>query len=217
MISKPSVPEIRMFTVNALTWDYGLNVGHILPITACLHPKKKYGDPAVELTILGTMGVQMKESMRTAASLARQTMAAKTHGFMYVDNELIITIPDDPNFMYDGPSAGLATYTAVLGVMSKWTSNPQAALTGELLNNGRIVKVRAVARKIELAQKFDINTIFIPKDNMDEVKKAQPAERTPMHIIGVSFVDQIETLSDSGAVEIRTLEEEEEEEHVETS
>lgn len=109
MILRPLVPEPRMFTVSALTWDYLLNMGHIVPISVCLHPKNTGG----LLTILGMMGVEMKDSMSLATTLARQTVAAKEG--LYQDNDIIITIPNDPNFMYDGPSAGLATYTAVLG------------------------------------------------------------------------------------------------------
>lgn len=214
MISKQSVHEVRMFTVNALTWDYGLNMGHVLPITACLHPKNKYGN-FLEMNILGTMGVQMRDSIRNAASLARQTMAAKTRGFMYHDNELVISIPNNPNFMYDGPSAGLAAYTAVLGTMLGWKANPMAAMTGELLENGSIIKVRAVPLKIEMAQRHDIHTVFIPRDNMNDIHSAHPKTDLPMQVLGVSQIDQIEVLASNLPDEVS--QEKEEKEHVEIS
>ena len=187
-----------MFTANALTWDRFTEHGHVLPITASLRPP--YSRPG-RLSIIGTTGPQMQESISKGVTLARQTMMEKNMMDLFRKCDIAITIQDYPDFMYDGPSAGLATYAAVIGVLCGWESNPAIAMTGEILPDGTVYKVRAVNRKVATAVEQGIHTVFMPAAN--EYKSVGH----DVVVIGVTNVAQIHEL---GEVEYNEEEEEDE-------
>jgi ATP-dependent Lon protease len=182
-----------MFTVNALTWDPYTNQGAVVPITVCVKPqldKNKKNPP--ELLILGTMGPEMKDSMQLATTLARQTLMGKYKRDVFDNHDILITMPEDPQYMYDGPSAGLATYTAVLGAMMDWDSNPNSAMTGHILEDGRVMRVGGVPKKLELAYSMGITTVFVPKDSLQDL----PVTEMTLTVIGVALVNQILELAE---------------------
>jgi ATP-dependent Lon protease len=123
---------------------------------------------------------------------------------MFYGNDMILTLPDDDDYMFDGPSAGLAAYCAVIGAMKGWESNPKVAMTGELSPNGEVLKIGSFREKIRMADQMEMDTVFLPKDNMDFMRKYEPEledelmsewEKMRLTIIGLGMADQINKFS----------------------
>ena len=69
----------------------------------------------------------------------------------------------------DGPSAGIAITTALLSVFKGITIKNSIAFTGEITLKGSIRPVGNVKGKIIGSIKNNINTIFIPFENMNDI------------------------------------------------
>ena len=69
----------------------------------------------------------------------------------------------------DGPSAGIAITTALLSVFKGITIKNSIAFTGEITLKGSIRPVGNVKDKIIGSIKNNINTIFIPFENINDI------------------------------------------------
>ncbi len=68
----------------------------------------------------------------------------------------------------DGPSAGIAIFTAVYSAVFEKPVSSLYAMTGELSIHGRVKPVGGVAEKVEAARAAGVKTVFIPKENDKE-------------------------------------------------
>lgn len=186
-----------MMTVNALTWDTQNKCGAVVPITVCATPSGQW-QAVGRFETVGPMGVEMIKSAGLAVTAAHHVMAEKL-GTMFPPREIIVSVPEQNEVMFDGPSAGLAIFLAALGASLKWASIPRVAVSGEIKSDGSIVKVRKIVQKIDAAAEQSIDLLFIPKSNADDLAK-QPMDVKkwgPMTIVGVSHASEMLTLEES--------------------
>jgi Lon-like ATP-dependent protease len=65
----------------------------------------------------------------------------------------------------DGPSAGIAIFTAIYSAIFEKEIPPGLAMTGEITIKGGVHAVGGVAAKIEAAAEAGIERVLIPKSN----------------------------------------------------
>lgn len=86
----------------------------------------------------------------------------------------------------DGPSAGVAIFTAVYSAIFEKPVSSLYAMTGELSIHGKIKPVGGVAEKIAAACAAGVKTVFIPKENDKESLHEKEIE-----IVAVETADEL--------------------------
>ncbi len=174
------LPEPKAGVVTGLAWTpVG---GDILYIETMLMPGK--GD----LIITGQLGDVMKESARIALSLVKSTFPAESE--ILKDHDLHIHVPEGA-VPKDGPSAGVALTTALSSLVTGRTVDPHIAMTGEVALRGAVTPIGGLPEKLMAAQRAGITKVFIPQDNLYDLKDVPEEITGRIEIISVSRVTEL--------------------------
>jgi len=124
------------------------------------------------LKLTGNQKKIMKESIvysfTTAINLL--TIEGKELFFKKYPNGIHIHTPEAAT-PKDGPSAGVAFTLAFLSVMLELKINREIALTGEIDLYGNVTKIGGVKYKVQGAFKAGVKSIFLPKENKEDLEK----------------------------------------------
>ncbi len=92
----------------------------------------------------------------------------------------------------DGPSAGIAICTALTSSLTKIPTKEKVAMTGEITLQGRVLAIGGLKEKLLAAKQHGITTVFIPKENEDDLKEVQKdVQLGDLEIILVSNMDEV--------------------------
>ena len=140
---------------------YGL--GGILPIQV----ERTYTNKS--LTLTGTQGDTMKESMRCAETIAINLVSKEIPVFNKEDLKYGLHIHCPSTGMpKDGPSAGVAICIAIYSYLCNKYIKQDVAITGEIDLMGRVLPIGGVEAKLTGAKKAGIRIALIPKDNEED-------------------------------------------------
>ena len=64
-------------------------------------------------------------------------------------------------------------------------------MTGEVTLTGRVLPIGGLREKSMAAYKHGITTVYIPKDNLPDLEKVDPAVRKKIKFIPVSHADEV--------------------------
>ncbi len=147
--------------VNGLSCtSYG---GDILPIEVNYYKGKG------KLILTGLLGNVIKESASIALSYIKANY--KKFNIRYEDlinNDIHIHIPSG-SVSKEGPSAGVALTSSIISAFSHMKIDSHIAMTGEITLRGNILPVGGIKEKCVGALINNINTMFIPYDNIDSL------------------------------------------------
>ena len=147
--------------VNGLAYTiYG---GDILPIEV------NYFKGKGNLILTGNLGSVMKESATIALNYVKANY--KKYGINYdilTNNDIHIHVPEGA-IKKDGPSAGIALTLAIISALTNKKISSDLALTGEITLRGHVLAIGGLKEKVIGALRAGINTIIIPKDNLDQL------------------------------------------------
>lgn len=147
------------------------------------------GSGKLELT--GSLGDVMKESARTAVSYLRSVADRMNVSYdFYKTKDLHIHFPEGA-VPKDGPSAGITIATAVCSALTGIPADNKTAMTGEITLTGRVLPIGGLREKTMAAFKHGIKTVYIPKDNIADLEKVDPAVREGIRFIPVSHADEV--------------------------
>ncbi len=119
------------------------------------------------LTLTGSLGDVMKESVKVAQSFIRSSaddVGIDDRDFDDLDLHLHVPSGAIPK---DGPSAGVTMITAIASLLTGLKVDPTIAMTGEITLRGAILPVGGVKEKVLAAHRAGIRTVILP----DKVKK----------------------------------------------
>ena len=147
--------------VNALTYtDKGGEVSNI---------EVSYFRGNGEFILTGNLGETLKESAMIALSYIKTNLKKFDIDYNILkDIDIHIHMPSG-GIPKDGPSGGIAITTALLSVFKGITIKNSIAFTGEITLKGSIRPVGNVKGKIIGSIKNNINTIFIPYENINDI------------------------------------------------
>nr|WP_024835311.1 endopeptidase La [Clostridium sp. 12(A)] len=156
--------------------------GEILFIEATDMP----GNGNVILT--GKLGDVMKESARISLSLLKSRLPMNT--FNFKEKDLHIHVPSGA-VPKDGPSAGIALFTALASLVTGHKVDSKLAMTGEITLRGAVLPIGGLKEKLLGAQRAGIKKVLIPKDNLVDLKDVPDEVKKDLTVIAVETVEDV--------------------------
>ena len=179
--SKLKTSEPGVVTGLAYT-PYG---GEVLHIEATRYPGKG------NITLTGQIGNVMKESVQAALSLVRSRdgqLGVKTEDFRDMDIHVHVPAGAVPK---DGPSAGIAMFTALASLFTNKSVRSDVAMTGEITLRGLVLPIGGLKEKSLAAMRAGISTVIIPKLNEKDLVDVPEEAKQKLKFIPVETVDEV--------------------------
>ena len=147
------------------------------------------GNGKVALT--GQIGDVMKESATAAISLFKTRADRFNYDLAKLAQlDLHIHVPAGA-VPKDGPSAGVAMYTAIASLLLDIAVHPRLAMTGEITLRGLVLPVGGVKEKTLAAARAGIRTIMLPEENKRDHEEIDKQVRRKCEFIYVGTVDEV--------------------------
>jgi ATP-dependent Lon protease len=159
--------------------------GEILHIEALRYP----GKGAAQLT--GQLGDVMKESVQTAMSLVRSrshSLGIAPRTFAQSDVHVHVPAGAVPK---DGPSAGVAMFTALASLYTEQAVRSDVAMTGEISLRGTVLPIGGLKEKTLAAMRAGITTILVPEANRKDTPDIPVEVKKNVKLIFVKTVDDV--------------------------
>lgn len=141
-----------------------------------------------KLTITGQLGDVMKESATIALSLVKAMYPSKIK--LLEKSDIHIHVPDGST-PKDGPSAGITLTTALSSLITGTAVTPQVAMTGEVSLNGSVNPIGGLPEKLMAAQRAGVKHVFIPEENMDDLRDVADEVKNALEITPVKQVTDV--------------------------
>jgi ATP-dependent Lon protease len=136
---------------------------------------------AGRLILTGQLGDVMKESAQAALSLVKsQSEALGLDPAMFEKSDIHVHVPAGA-IPKDGPSAGVALYTALVSLLTSRTVRNDVAMTGEISLRGLVMPVGGIKEKTIAAHRAGIRTVMLPARNrrdLDDIPESVRKELT---------------------------------------
>jgi ATP-dependent Lon protease len=173
----------RPGVVTGLAWTP--TGGDILHIEALRYPGKG------NILLTGQIGDVMKESAQAALSLVKsraKELAIPDDAFKDVDLHIHVPAGAVPK---DGPSAGVAMFTAIASLFSNRPVRPDVAMTGEITLRGLVLPIGGLKEKTLAALRAGVKTALIPKLNEKDLADVPAEVKEKLEIKTVETVDDV--------------------------
>jgi ATP-dependent Lon protease len=141
-----------------------------------------------KVIITGQLGDVMKESVQIAVSLVKAMFPEQAEKFE--KNDLHVHVPAGA-VPKDGPSAGITLTTAIASLVCQKAVSPEFAMTGEVSLRGVVTPIGGLPEKLMAAQRAGIQRVFIPKDNVDDLKDVADEVKARLTVIPVGTVQEV--------------------------
>lgn len=141
-----------------------------------------------EITLTGKLGDVMKESARISLSLLKSRLPLNSVNFK--ERDLHIHVPSGA-VPKDGPSAGIALFTALASLVTGNKVDSKIAMTGEITLRGAVLPIGGLKEKLLGAQRAGINKVLIPKDNVIDLKDVPEEVKKQLRVIPVETVEDV--------------------------
>ncbi len=137
-------------------------------------------------TFTGSLGSITKESIEIAFSYIKSN--AKRFDIdedFFLNNDFHINFTEGA-INKDGPSAGISIVTAILSHIKGVIISDKISLTGEITLNGDILKIGGLKEKTIACKRQNIEKLFIPKDNLNDIEWLEKDLKNDIEFIPVS-------------------------------
>merc|ERR1712054_618824 len=138
--------------------------GELLQVESVIMPGKG------KAIYTGKLGDVMKESVQAAQSFVHSN--AKKYGIspvLFEKNDIHVHVPEGAT-PKDGPSAGIAMFTAIVSAFTGVAIKNNIAMTGEITLRGRVLPIGGLKEKLLAALRSGINKVIIPGENQKDLQ-----------------------------------------------
>jgi ATP-dependent Lon protease len=142
------------------------------------------------LMLTGQLGDVMKESAQAALSLLKTR--AESMGLdpaLFEKSDIHIHVPAGAT-PKDGPSAGVAIFSALASLMANRALRHDCAMTGEISLRGLVLPVGGIKEKVLAALRAGIGTVLIPARNRKDVEDVPEDARAQLEFVFLETVDE---------------------------
>ena len=159
--------------------------GDILFIEATRIP----GDGRLILT--GQLGEVMRESVQAALSLVKaRASALGLDPGMFAKSDIHVHVPAGA-IPKDGPSAGVAMFTALVSLLTNRTARSDTAMTGEISLRGLVLPVGGIKEKVVAAARAGLATVILPARNRKDYEEVPEAARNALRFLWAERVEDV--------------------------
>jgi len=142
-----------------------------------------------KLILTGQLGEVMKESAQAALSLVK----SRAHELglqpeIFEKSDIHVHVPAGA-IPKDGPSAGVAMFTALYSAFSEKIVKNDVAMTGEISLRGLVLPVGGIKEKVIAAARAGITTVMLPARNRRDFEEIPEAVRNQLQFIWLEKVD----------------------------
>ncbi|HUT83029.1 MAG TPA: endopeptidase La [Thermodesulfobacteriota bacterium] len=147
------------------------------------------------LTLTGSLGDVMKESAQAALSYARsKAKELDIDEHFYEKQDIHIHVPAGA-IPKDGPSAGVTMATALISALTRYPTNKDIAMTGEITLRGRVLPIGGLKEKVLAALRAHIKTVIIPEQNRKDLDDVPKNVKNKLNFVFVKDMDEILTVA----------------------
>lgn len=143
------------------------------------------------INITGSIGEVMKESVEIALSYIKSNCDNYGINSDILDNNDIHIHFESGSIPKDGPSAGITILTTLISLFLDKPVPNDISMTGEITLRGKILPVGGLKEKLIAAKRCGIKTVFIPKDNINDIEEIDDMIKDDIEIIFVSDYEEI--------------------------
>ncbi len=157
------------------------------------------------LILTGQLGEVMKESAQAALSLVKgRASAFRLDPDMFEKSDIHIHVPAGA-IPKDGPSAGVAMFTALVSLLTNRTVRSDTAMTGEISLRGLVLPVGGIKEKVVAAARASLSTVILPARNRKDYEDIPEGARNDLRFVWAERVeDVIEAALEPGTQPIAT-------------
>ena len=142
------------------------------------------------LILTGQLGEVMKESAQAALSLAKSKyrelgLDAK----LFEASDIHVHVPAGA-VPKDGPSAGVAMFTALASLLTARPVRSDLAMTGEISLRGLVLPVGGIKEKVLAAMLAGIKTVMLPARNRKDWDDIPEVARQALEFVWLETVDE---------------------------
>ncbi|MFB3894045.1 MAG: endopeptidase La [Phycisphaerae bacterium] len=159
--------------------------GEIIFVEAASYPGKG------GLALTGQIGDVMKESAQAAYSLLKSRAAGlglDPKKLSELDVHVHVPAGAVPK---DGPSAGVAMFTALVSLLTGRPARSDVAMTGEVTLRGLVLPIGGVKEKVLAAKQAGIKTIILPRRNRKDLVDVPAEARKELKFEFVKTVEDV--------------------------
>ncbi|MEO8440901.1 MAG: endopeptidase La, partial [Betaproteobacteria bacterium] len=145
---------------------------------------------AGKLILTGQLGDVMKESAQAALSLIKARSRQLGIAQEVLDkSDIHVHVPAGAT-PKDGPSAGVAMFTALASLLTGRPVRNDVAMTGEISLRGLILPIGGVKEKVLAALRAGITTVLLPARNRRDLEDVPAEARDKLKFVWVAEVDE---------------------------
>jgi ATP-dependent Lon protease len=142
-----------------------------------------------KLILTGQLGDVMKESAQAALSLVKSRQ--KELGLspeLFEKSDIHVHVPAGA-IPKDGPSAGVALYTALFSLLSDRKVRSDVAMTGEISLRGLVLPVGGIKEKVAAAARAGLKTVLLPARNRKDYEDVPEDAKKRLEFRWLEHVD----------------------------
>ena len=143
------------------------------------------------LILTGQLGEVMKESAQAALSLVKgRASAFRLDPEMFEKSDIHVHVPAGA-IPKDGPSAGVAMYTALVSLLTNRTVRSDTAMTGEISLRGLVLPVGGIKEKVVAAARASLSTVILPARNRKDYEDIPEGARNELRFVWAERVEDV--------------------------
>jgi ATP-dependent Lon protease len=143
-----------------------------------------------KLILTGQLGDVMKESAQAALSLAKARAASLGISPELLEkSDIHVHVPAGAT-PKDGPSAGVAMFTALASLLTARPVRSDVAMTGEISLRGLVLPIGGVKEKVLAALRAGVTTVMLPERNRRDLEDIPAEARESIRFEWIENVDR---------------------------
>jgi ATP-dependent Lon protease len=156
-----------------------------------------------KLILTGQLGDVMKESAQAALSLVKSRAGQLgIDEALFEKSDIHVHVPAGA-IPKDGPSAGVAMFTALVSLLTDQTVRGDTAMTGEISLRGLVLPVGGIKEKVLAAHRAGLKRVLLPARNRKDFEDIPESAREALDLVWLEQVDDLirAALGDEGCAE----------------
>jgi ATP-dependent Lon protease len=142
------------------------------------------------LILTGQLGEVMRESAQAALTLVKSRASQLgVDPMLFEKSDIHVHVPAGAT-PKDGPSAGVAMFTALTSLLTERTVRSDTAMTGEISLRGLVLPVGGIKEKVVAAAAAGITRVMLPARNKRDFDDIPSGAREKLEFIWLERVDE---------------------------